>query len=90
MSLQLSAQDIMLVTAISIGVNGFITGPGIPIGVSWAHDTFMTIASQNLKLLYAVEDEMVEIQNRIDNGTATSEDLQRMATLKERRRNLAQ
>ena len=56
----------------------------------YADHEYVTIASQNLKLLYAVEDEMAEIQTRIDNGTATSADLQRMATLKERKRHLTE
>ena len=74
-------------------VCGLCTNLLVPAGTAgkyWADHTYITIASQNLKLLYAVEDEMAAIQTRINNGTATSADLQRMATLKERRRNLTE
>ena len=86
--MSLTASDFMLVTAIAVGINASVVGPGIPIGVSWAEDTFMTISSSNTALLWAVEDEMAQIQIRIDNGTADEEDIKRMATLAERKRHL--
>ena len=86
----MTAPELILVTSISFGVNGLIVGPAVPLGMNWAQDTFVTVASENLKLLYAVEDEMAAIQRRIDNGTASQGDLQRMATLKERKRHLSQ
>ena len=86
--MSLTASDFMLVTAIAVGINASVVGPGIPIGVSWAEDTFMTISSSNTALLWAAEDEMTALQAKIDNGTATASDLQRMATLKERKRHL--
>ena len=51
---------------------------------------YVLVAAQNLKLLYAVEDEMSAIQTKVNNGTATQADLQRLATLKERKRNLSE
>lgn len=52
------------------------------------NDVYVTLASQNLKLVYDTEDEMSRLQRKIDNGTATTADIARMATLKERLRNL--
>ncbi len=56
----------------------------------YADHEYVTIAAQNLKLLYAVEDELAMLQRKVNNGTATTDDLQRIATLKERLRNLKQ
>ena len=80
----MNLQDI----AIVCGLCTTLLVPAGTAGKYWADHTYITIASQNLKLLYAVEDEMEMIQRKIENGTATSTDLQRMATLKERKRHL--
>ena len=52
------------------------------------NETYVLISSQNLKLLYAAEDELSDLQRKVDNGTATQADRERIATLKERIRNL--
>jgi len=49
---------------------------------------YVLVASQNLKLLYDAEDELEVLQRKVANGTATSEDRERIATLKERVRHL--
>ena len=74
-------------------VCGLCTTLLIPAGTAgkyWADHTYITIASQNLKLLYSVEDELAAIQRKIDNGTATNNDMLRKATLEERKRHLLQ
>ena len=49
---------------------------------------WVTIASQNLQLEYDIEDELVDIQRKIDNGKASTEDLIRKAVLEERLKQL--
>jgi len=81
----LTAGDFMLVTGIAVGINASVVGPGIPIGVSWANDTFMTISASNLALLYAAEDELAGLNTR---AICDEECIKRKATLTERIRNL--
>ncbi len=72
-------------------VCGLCSGLLIPSGVGlkyYADHEYVTVASQNLSLLYAVEDEIEVIQHRVENGTATAADKTRLATLKERKRHL--
>ncbi len=80
--------DVSIVIGLVLGVGGAVGTPATNMLLDYADQRYVTVASQNLKLLYDVEDEMAAIQKRIDNGTATPSDMQRMATLKERKRNL--
>lgn len=56
----------------------------------YADHTYVTIASQNQALVWAVEDEIAEIERKIEDGTATERDRTRLAILKERLRHLIQ
>ena len=56
----------------------------------YADHEYVTIAALEKGLLYAVEDEMALLQRKINDGTATPADLERMAVLKERKRNLTE
>lgn len=80
----MNLSDVGIVCGVSVSL---LTPTGIGLKYYADHE-YVTIASQNLNLLYAVEDEMAEIQVRINNGTATSADMVRMATLKERKKHL--
>ena len=63
------------------------TGFGIKY---YADHEYVTSSKFTQSLQWQVEDEMAEIQARINNGTASDQDLRRMAVLKERKRNLAE
>jgi hypothetical protein len=80
-----------------------ITGGGVLGGAGsyWANNEFISrheaapydevyvlVASQNLKILFDSQDELSALQQKVANGTATPADLERIATLKERIRNL--
>ena len=75
--------------AIIFGICTPLVIGGGTAGKYYADHEYVTIASQNQSLLWDIEDEMTGIQERIDNGTATASDLARMATLKERQRQLS-
>lgn len=45
---------------------------------------YVLIAAQNLKLLYAAEDELARLMDKVKNGSATEADRLRIATLRER------
>ena len=65
----------------------------VPTGIGikyYADHEYVTANKFNQSLQWQVEDEMAEIQARINNGTASDQDLRRMAVLKERKRNLAE
>ena len=51
-------------------------------------NVYVTVASQNLKILFDTQDELDQLESKMDNGIATVEDIARIATLKERLRNL--
>jgi hypothetical protein len=51
-------------------------------------ERWVTISSQNLELEYEIEDELSDIQNKIDRGEATTENLIRKAVLQERLKQL--
>ncbi len=64
-----------------------------PAGVGlkyYADHEYVTIASQNQKLLWDIEDEIAVLQEKEVAGTATPSELQRLATLLERKRHLTQ
>lgn len=49
---------------------------------------YVLVAAQNLKILFDSQDELRALQDKVEAGTATPADLARIATLKERIRNL--
>lgn len=49
---------------------------------------YVKIADQNLKYQWDIEDELAQIQKKIDNGTATTDDLVRKGVLEDRLRRL--
>lgn len=49
---------------------------------------YWKISSQYITQEFAIEDELLEIQHRIDNGAATEEDIIRKAVLEDRLRRL--
>jgi hypothetical protein len=58
---------------------------GGTVGLNYADQRYVTVSSQNLKLLYAAEDELEELNSRAVCDEAC---IARKATLKERIRNL--
>lgn len=56
----------------------------------YADHTYVTVAAQNQALVWDIEDEIASIERRIKAGTATQQDLTRLAILKERLRHLTQ
>ena len=54
----------------------------------YADHTYVTIASQNQALIWDIEDEITELERRVDDGSATQRDHARLATLRERLRHL--
>jgi len=56
----------------------------------YADHTYVTVAAQNQALVWDIEDEISEIERRVEDGTATQQDRTRLAILKERLRHLAQ
>ena len=75
-----------IITAISIIVS--MAGWAAVEGVLLYHEKFVTVIAlneiQNNALQFEIEDELGEIQERIDNGTATAQDVKRKAILKDR------
>ena len=49
---------------------------------------WVTLASQNVDLIFEIEDELAEIQRKIDKGKATEDDRIRQAVLMERLKQL--
>ena len=52
--------------------------------IMWHDNTYVTVASQNKALQFEIEDELNQIYERIENGTATAQDLKRKAVLEDR------
>ncbi len=59
-------------------------------GKYYADHEYVTIASQNQKLLWDIEDEISYLQRKANDGTITQDERNRLATLKERRRHLTE
>ena len=74
----------VIVALVSSG-GGYAT---VDIVLELGDDRWVTIASQNLNTRFATEDEIAQIQRRIDKGIETEDDRIRMAVLKERLKRL--
>jgi hypothetical protein len=64
-----------------------------PAGVGlkyYADHEYVTIQSQNQKLLWDIEDEISYLQDKEAAGTITPRERRRLATLEERKRHLTQ
>jgi len=72
-----------IITAVGIVVSaaGWAAVEGI---IMWHDTTYVTVASQNKALQFEIEDELHQIYVRIENGTATAQDMERKAVLEDR------
>ena len=77
----MSFSDISIVC----GLCASLFGAGSTVGLNYADQRYVTVSSQNLKLLYAAQDELAELNARAICDSAC---IARKATLKERIRNL--
>jgi len=75
-----------------VAIIAFISGgSGLAVfeAVTYLGDQrWVTIASQNKELKFSIEDELAEIQHKIDTGKATEQDRIRKAVLEERLKQL--
>jgi hypothetical protein len=75
-------------------LTGIIAAAGIVVSAAgwaalegvlmWHDNTYVTVASQNKSLQFEIEDELYLINQRIENGTATAQDMERKAVLEDR------
>ena len=72
--------------ALISGGGGYVAFDGI---VYLADQRYVTIASQNKELKFAIEDEIADIRARINSGTDTERDRTRLAVLQERLKQLS-
>ena len=77
-----------LIAALISGGGGYGSYEVFNFLVEQGDDRWVTIASQNQELMFDIEDELGEIQRRIDKGEETVDDLIRKAVLEERLRGL--
>lgn len=76
---------ITAIVALLSGGGGYAAFEGL---IYMADQRYVTIASQNKELKFAIEDELAEIQARIDKGVDTEADRIRKGVLKERLKQL--
>ena len=76
---------ITAIVALLSGGGGYAAFEGL---IYMAAQRYVTIASQNKELKFAIEDEIADIQARIDAGVDTERDRTRLAVLQERLKQL--
>jgi len=72
---------IIAAVGIVISAAGWAALEGV---ILWHDNTYVTVASQNKALQFEIEDELDAINERIENGTATTQDIKRKAVLEDR------
>jgi len=78
--------SITAIAALLSGGGGYAAFEGL---IYMADQRYVTIASQNKELKFAIEDEIADIQARIDAGVDTERDRTRLAVLQERLKQLS-
>jgi hypothetical protein len=76
-----------IITVMAV-VTGAVGWAAVDAAVTWGDIRYVTVAAQNKALRFEMEDELNWINERIANGTATTQDVKRKAVLEDRLRRL--